>query len=143
MHKKERKKWNKIFGVEHKHYKTIEQASKATQKLGIRSATQYSRKRHQDPLLPKSPNYTYKDDWKGWHEFLGTAPRLRKNYYTTWQEASEVAREMGITKIGEYVKNRDKDEKLPFNPESFYQDWPGWSAFFRHAQEKTPPHAET
>ena len=54
----------------------------------------------------------------------------KRDFYPTWQEASEVCRRAGIKTIKEYDKRRaELDSRLPSNTHQYYQDWPGWKIF--------------
>lgn len=57
--------------------------------------------------------------------------RLSADFYTTWQEASAAAQELGIKKQVEYKNQQGykKDIRLPSTPECFYPDFPGWRKF--------------
>jgi superfamily II DNA or RNA helicase len=50
-------------------YPTWQKASRAIRRLGIRTFTEYFRRRHEDPLLPAVPHKTYKD-FPGYSKFL-------------------------------------------------------------------------
>ncbi len=53
-------------------YFTIEKASAAAIKLGIRTKEQYQQKYTEDSDLPSTPNKMYAETWEGWEKFLGT-----------------------------------------------------------------------
>lgn len=54
---------------------------------------------------------------------------LRKGFYPTWQEASEVAIGLGIKTNQEYGKRYKEDIRLPSFPYVFYKDFPTWPIF--------------
>ncbi|MFA5386441.1 MAG: DEAD/DEAH box helicase family protein [Candidatus Paceibacterota bacterium] len=115
---------NVIKRINEPFYKTWQEAGEATRKLGISSVTEYrwGKKYKQDYKLPACPNEIYKD-FPGWKVFLGT-----KEVYTTWQEAGEAARKLGISSLEEYARKRKQDSKLPGRPYT-YKDFPGFAAF--------------
>lgn len=55
---------------------------------------------------------------------------MKKDFYSTWKEASKVAMEAGVKSGIEYL-NRHKalDLRLPSDPYRFYSDFPGWIVF--------------
>ena len=99
-----------------------EDASKAVQRLGIKSGPEYRRRYKEDPKLPSSVMKTYLKDWKPkgkWYGFLGKVPK-----YKFWAEAAPAARKLGITSPGEYSRLRHKDPRLPVDPRKAYKgDW--------------------
>ncbi|MFB1074846.1 integrase repeat-containing protein [Vibrio diabolicus] len=54
-----------------KKYHTYIDASKAANKLGIKTREEYNIRYKEDPLLPSSPERIYKSEWSGIKEFLG------------------------------------------------------------------------
>lgn len=53
----------------------------------------------------------------------------KKNYYSTWQEASKAAITLGINKLRVYFICCSEDPRLPSRPDRFYLDFPGFSVF--------------
>ncbi|MDF1496915.1 MAG: integrase repeat-containing protein [Patescibacteria group bacterium] len=114
--------WRSFLGTGF--YETLEEASSATQKLGIGMSKEYIKRYKEDPRLPSSPDRVYKSEWQGWRFFLGT------NYYETCAEASIAAQNIGIRTCKVYGKRYKKDPRLPSSPSVFYQsEWQGWPAF--------------
>jgi len=106
-------------------YTNWQEASVATRKLGITSYLDYKRRYKEDARLPSNPNTFYSD-------FPGRPMFLRgesKNIYSTWQEASVVAKKLGIVKCLDYNRRHKEDARLPSNPNTFYSDFPGWKIF--------------
>jgi hypothetical protein len=107
-----------------KPYSTWEEAAEAARVLQSRSYGEYSKRYKQDPRLPSAPNQIY-PDFPGWTKFLGKERVL----YSTWQEAGEAARALGISKQKEYKSRYKEDPRLPSNPDTFYNNFPGWPTF--------------
>ena len=114
-----------LGGTKKDFYPTWQEASKATIKLGIRTTKQYSGVYKKDSCLSASPHVTYLD-FPGWTMFLGGTD---KDFYPTWQEASEAAVALGITARTTYKQRYKEDNKLPSNPNQFYPEFPGWKVF--------------
>lgn len=56
--------------------------------------------------------------------------RITTPLYSTWKEASVKCKLLRITKLPEYRLRYQEDLKLPSNPASYYQDFPGYRIFF-------------
>ena len=111
--------WQKFLEL---YYDTVEEAAVATRKLNIKSSPEYSKRYKLDIKLPSDPKYHYKD-FPGWLKFLDI------EFYTTWEEASRVAIELGFKTCKEYSDNYFLDKKLPSNPNQYYIDFPTWPKF--------------
>lgn len=111
-------------------YSTWQEASEASISLGIKTRLEYvnDKKYKEDPRLPSSPNYIYKD-FPGWAKFLEKERGVGVEKYSTWQEASEAIKILEIHDSMDYRGKFQKDFKLPAGPESFYSDFPGWAKF--------------
>ncbi|ABZ75086.1 integrase family protein [Shewanella halifaxensis HAW-EB4] len=108
-------------------YTTIEEASKAAIKLGIKRRSEYMKRYKEDPRLPSSPGEFYSDDWQAfgtWYGFLGNDI---PDYYPTIGAASTAAIKLGIKRQPEYMKRYKEDPRLPSSPSKFYSD--DWQAF--------------
>ena len=93
-------------------YATIEEASKAAIKLGIKTQSEYLKRYMEDPRLPSQPHAVYHDDWQAfgtWYGFLGNDI---PDYYPTIEEASKAAINLGIKTQSEYHKRYKEDPKL-------------------------------
>lgn len=131
--------WNLFFGRPTKEfYLTWEEASRAAKALGLALRDDYKNRYGLDPKLPANPKAMY-EDFPGWPAFLrGMSP---KNFYPTWQEASEVAVSLGICSAEQY-KNpefRQRDPRLPGKPERLYSDFPGWTVFLKREKREFYP----
>ena len=78
-YKKEWKGWGDWFGTGYvanfqRNYRSFEEARKFARKTGFKTQTEWrkydSRKFPKD--IPTNPGITYKKEWKGWGDFLGT-----------------------------------------------------------------------
>jgi len=80
--------------------------------------------------LPKGvysqPYIIYRDEWKGWKEFLGTN-------FKSYEYVSQWARKQGIKSSmvwSELSKNKMLPDYVPSHPYELYKDkWNGWKEF--------------
>ena len=101
-------------------FMSFSEAKKLVQKLGIKTQTQYDKfsisgKRPND--LPSLPERTYKKEWKGWGDYLGTGRVANQNRVflppiEAKSEARKVAKKLGI-KTQEDWADAYKDGKIP------------------------------
>lgn len=107
-------------------YPTWQEAGAAALALNISAWSTYIKKHRQDLRLPSNPQQQYAD-FPGWPKFLG---RERKNFYSTWQQASRAALRLNIKTWPKYMAEYRQDPLLPFAPQRYYKDFPGWPKFF-------------
>lgn len=84
--------------------------------------------------IPKSVSLVYKEEWKGWGDFLGTgyvANQLRK--YRPFTEAKRFIRLLNLKSQNEwrkYIKSGIKPRDIPSAPSQIYKDqWKGFGDF--------------
>jgi hypothetical protein len=94
----------------------------------------YSKSGKKPKDIPTSPAKTYKNEWKGFGDFLGTGNIASKDrVYRSFGEAREFARTLNLKgqsywKI--YSKSGNKPEDIPTNPGTIYkEDWKGFGDF--------------
>ncbi|MEZ8199945.1 MULTISPECIES: gamma-mobile-trio integrase GmtZ [Vibrio] len=107
-------------------YHTYINASKAANKLGIKTREEYTVRYKEDPLLPSVPERIYKSEWSGTKDFLGT----KRNIYVSYDEARESALLLGVKTRAEYEKRYREDIRLPARPDALYKsEWKGYRKF--------------
>ncbi len=118
-------------------YPTWQEAGKAARTIGIDSQVKYKAKYSKDPCLPSGPSHVY-PKFPGWGKFLGTGRRrsLPENMYKTWQEASQVAKSLGLKTCPQYKKGYRVDPLLPSRPDKTYSDFPSWCEFLGSEQRR-------
>jgi len=129
FYKKEWKSWPEFLGIIDRKYPTLQEASLATSKLGIKTYAEYKARYKEDSLLPSHPNEKYLDQgWKGWPDFFGKRVVRR---YPTYEEASKAVKKLKVRTYKEYHSNYKKDPLLPSNPDKSYQGegWKNWREF--------------
>lgn len=108
------------------YYPTWQEASRVVQKMGVKTLSEYRKKRKQDSRLPKALYGTYRD-FPGTDKFFGLEP---KSLYPTWKQASKAARKLAIQSQTDYKDKYKKDPRLPSAPRvRKYAGFPGWSNF--------------
>ena len=118
------KSWEYFLGPVPK-YENIDQATAATQRLGIQTKAEYLNRFREDSLLPRCPDIVYKDQWPeaGWRVFLHGA------FYTTIHSAGSAARALGVVTMKDYAKLAHLDPKLPLTPREVYKEFTSWMQF--------------
>lgn len=119
-----------FFGVEPppEKYKIWQEASVAAIGLGIKGQAEYQKRYSGDPKLPACPNEVY-PDFPGFDVFLQTGRKSRgkaKNIYSTYEEARDAARKLGIKTMAEYGRRFREDCGLVREPWVKYRGM-GWS----------------
>jgi hypothetical protein len=123
------KSWAHFLGNEEIQLYDYTEASAATQRLGIKSKSEYERNHYLDPRLPSAPSGVYAGlGWQNWYEYTG---RQKEDYYPTYQEAEDQVRKMGIKSYMAYYKRHFEDLRLPKCPFKTYANkgWKGWGFF--------------
>lgn len=108
-------------------YATYDEAKTAVQKIGPSTRTDYQKKRRKDSKLPSHPHLLYAGKgWVSWQDFLSQQPA-----YSTFDDAKNAARRLGIKNQSQYAKLRVTDSGLPRHPDIYYSNsgWKGWHDF--------------
>jgi hypothetical protein len=110
---------------------SIEKTSKFAQKLKIKSKEEYYlfyKSGKLSPEMPASPSTTYKKEWLGWGDYLGTGTIANQNkVYPSIDDAKKEARQLAIKlnlkTQGDWVKAHREGKipkHLPANPWHVY-----------------------
>ena len=126
VYKEEWKGWPEFLG---KSWMSYEEAKKFIQAQAVRTSTEFRkwRKSKYRPInFPSRPEHVYKEEWKGWPEFLGKS-------WMSYEEAKEFIQAQAVRTFTEFRKWR-KSKYRPFNfppsPEQVYKKkWKGWPEF--------------
>jgi hypothetical protein len=103
---------------------------------GDKEWREYCKSGNKPDDIPRSPNTTYKKDFKGVGDWLGTGTVHPKNkIFRPYKEARDFARTLnlkGDKGWREYCKSGNKPDDIPSNPEKIYKkewkelgDWTG------------------
>jgi hypothetical protein len=114
-------------------YRSFEDAREFAQNLGLKSGTEWKEYRKSDEMpsdIPSNPNRTYKKDFKGMGDFLGTGTVAPKDkVYRSFTDAREFVIPLNLKGLREwrsYCKSGNKPDDIPTAPEVTYkQDFKG------------------
>ena len=91
----------------------------------VRDWYRYCRSGSRPDDIPYNPNITYKQEWKGYPDFLGN----EKPQYRPWPEARDYVHKLGIPSQDEwnsYCKSGKLPADIPKRPEAVYkEEWKG------------------
>lgn len=133
-----------ILNIEKKYDKTLngklpfEWLKAFVQQMGIQSRSEYWAARDYfkwEDWVPKVPNRVYKDEWKGWNDFLNTtntfdSRSLDPRYYRDYWSAVRYMHGLKLQSIEEWKKYLDTGKlplDIPENPRAVYaEQWKGF-----------------
>ena len=134
--------WGEFLGTEtiahkNKEWMHFEDARTFIQTQGIQTFIEFqewSRSRQRPKNFPSHPNETYKDQWTGWRDFLGTRDIARRNRnWMHFEDAKTFIQNQGIqtsTEFRKWSSSGQRPENFPSNPDNFYRyQWTGWGYF--------------
>jgi hypothetical protein len=115
-----------------KQFRDFESAREFVRSLGLRSNNEWRMywKSHNKPdYIPAAPERTYKKEWNGWGDFLGTDNVYEKKW-RSFEDARKFAHTLEFNTIREWTKftqsNRRPDD-IPVHPErSYKKEWKGY-----------------
>ena len=117
-------------------YVSFNTAKKIVQKEKLKSVKEWSHysKNKRPNNIPGNPPKKYKDQWKGWDDFLGTGKISPNNRnFVSFDEAKKYAKKNNIKSQIEWSrigKNGLRPNNIPGNPSKKYKDqWKGWDDF--------------
>ncbi|RZD42617.1 MAG: hypothetical protein CXT78_09225, partial [Thaumarchaeota archaeon] len=120
-----------------KKFRDFESAREFVRKLKLKNTTEwqeYCKSGNKPDDIPSSPNTTYKKDFKGYGDWLGTGT-VHTKQWRSFTDAREFARALnlkGNQEWREYCKSGNKPDDIPANPNTTYKkdfkgfgDWLG------------------
>ena len=133
------KDWGEFLGTgfvafKDRKYQDFEKARKFIHQLAFRSRedwTKYAMSKSRPQNIPADPSKIYKDNWKGWGDWLGTGTLAPKNKkFLPFKDARIVVQSQhlgSIAKWSEYIKQGSKPYNIPSNPDNYYNnEWKSW-----------------
>jgi hypothetical protein len=108
-------------------YKSFGDAKKYAKSLNLNSGADWSElsvKKKLPPDLPSHANEIYKEEWKGWGDFLGTG-NIGKGEYLPFNKARRIVRKQKIKNQKEWILWKQRPNDIPSKPERIYKD-NGW-----------------
>jgi hypothetical protein len=110
-----------------KQFRDFESAREFVRNLRLRSNAEWRKywKSHNKPdNIPAAPERTYKNEWKGWGDFLGTGNVYEKKW-RSFEDARKFAHTLELNTINEWVKftqSNRRPEDIPVHPERAYKN---------------------
>ncbi len=137
VYKKQWKDWGDWLGTGYIVYKgtsylPFEEARGFAHRQGLHSVDdwrKYSKSGNRPTNIPSSPDIVYKNDWKGWGDWLGVENDVEtNNQYRSFGEAREFVRSLCLKRRqwNEYCKSGKKPDDIPLFPDLVYKKyWKG------------------
>ena len=139
-----------------KRRRDFEEAREFVRSLGLKNQRawhEYSRAEQKPSDIPTNPQRTYKAQWQGWGDWLGTgAVYVGNRRYRSFEEARRFVWSLGLTSYREWTewrKSGNKPDDIPSNANLVYKDagWQGWGNFLgtgnvRRGKEEWRPFEE-
>jgi len=128
-----------------KEYLTYSEAKKYVKKLNLKTVTdwkKYCKSGQRPDHIPANPNKTYKNEWEGFGDFLGTDSIATNNRtYLTYLEAQDFVRKQKIKSNSEWrelIKSKLFPNEIPRSPDKVYSQagWTSWPVFFGNKKEE-------
>ena len=134
VYKKEWISWKDFLGI---NWMPFVEAKAFIQSIEITSSiefNQWSKSRLRPHNFPANPNKIYKEEWKGWGDFLGTGNiKNAKKEWMSFQEAKAFIQTQGITsaaEFSEWSKSESRPHNFPSSPNKTYKEnWKDWYDF--------------
>jgi hypothetical protein len=111
-------------------YRSFTEAREFVRSLGLKSSrewNEYRKSGNKPDDIPANPNQTYKNNFKGYGDWLGTGNISSYNIqYRPFKEAREFVRKLGLKshkEWREYCKSGKKPDDIPSNPWYVYKEW--------------------
>ena len=126
VYKNEWTTWADFLGTgnissRNKVFRSYTEAQKWAMENGIETSEDY-RMAQRPADIPANPHTVYREEWKGWRDFLGRG-------YRPYSEAQQWAREKGLKSYNDY-RNAEKPKDIPYKPDMAYRDeWVNWGTF--------------
>ena len=115
------------------HWIPFEEARELARGLGFTTNIEwknYAKSGQKPNDIPRTPREVYKDEWRGWGDWLGTGTR-RGSGWRPFEEARKFAQELGFKNVkewGAYCRSGQKPDDIPAIASRVYKDsgWRGW-----------------
>ena len=114
-----------------KQFRDFEEAREFIRSLGLKSNAEWRMywKSHSKPdYIPAAPERTYKNEWKGWGDFLGTHNTYEKKW-RSFEDARKFVHTLELNTLNEWTKftqSNLRPDDIPVHPERTYKnEWKG------------------
>jgi len=109
-------------------YRPFCQARSFANKLQIKNHKDWIKYCKNKPIdIPSNPNVVYKEEWKGWSDWLHGYQRL---VFKSLEKAKIYVRKLGLKNNREwrkYCKSGKNPRDIPRSPDQVYKNWIGWA----------------
>ena len=113
-----------------KESRDFESAREFARKLGLKSRrewNEYCRSGNKSDDIPSGPKDVYKNEFKGFGDWLGTGKvATQEKIFRSYEGAREFVRKLelkGYKEWQEYCKSGNKPEDIPAAPWNAYKEW--------------------
>ena len=120
--------WRDFLGTE---WMSFEAAQTFIRQQGIKTETEFKAWRRagkRPDNFPSTPYRTYKKEWRGWKDFLGTERK-----WVSFEAAKVFVQRLGFRsrkQFQEWVQSGQKPDRFPSTPDRAYrQEWVSWGDF--------------
>lgn len=102
---------------------------------GFDAWTKYAKSKDRPTNIPTNPHHIYKDEWTGYGDFLGTgrlSPTAVGQNFWPFDKAKEYVIGLNLKSSNDYIRyveSGKKPEYIPYNPDTFYDDFISWGDF--------------
>ena len=137
--------WGNFLGTEN-HWMSFEDAKTFIQNFEIKSKGQFNKwlKSGQKPEdFPSSPPSAYKNEWRGWGDFLGTGNTISYMKYSTAKKHVQSLEFEQPKDFIEWLQSDDRPIHFPPNPQNFYSEWINLKDFLSEKEYMTYEEAKT
>ena len=128
--------WFDFLGIRvnlsnNREFKSFEEARKFVKTLNLKSGLEwraYCKSDKKPEEIPYSPETTYKKEWKGWGDWLGTGRIANQDKtFKSFEEARKFVKTLNLKNNVEwraYCKSGKKPEEIPADPKDVYKtEW--------------------
>jgi len=108
-------------------FESAREFARALKLKGRKEWQEYCKSDNKPDNIPADPNQTYKKDFKGLGDFLGTENIASQDkIFCSFEEAREFVRALklkGKQEWMDYCKSDNKPDDIPSNPWDVYKEW--------------------
>jgi len=103
--------------------------------LNIVEWRKFAKSKNKPETIPANPPEVYKDQWKGWGDWLGTGKVAnQEKQFRSFEKTRDFVQKLNFKNRGEwekYSKSKNKPIDIPANPGLAYKNkgWKGWGYF--------------
>jgi len=120
--------------IQFRSFQEAREFARALNLKGQKEWREFARSEDRPDDIPGSPEGTYKKDWKGFGDWLGTGNiAAQDKVFRSFEKAREFTRSLNLkseTEWVKYCKSGDKPQDIPSSPKNNYKkDYRGWGDF--------------